>query len=122
MDYIEDNYDLSEPFQYPEPEPELVSTPEINEFIIRLSLILVQSKAPKNMLYALLYAVNFDVGTMLHCRNSMTEIAFILGISTVAFHYLVKKARKDFDIKHTNKSYTKPRSSINNMKGRKKPL
>ena len=117
MDYIEDNINLAVNFVYPTDEEEsLVTSPEINDFIIRLSVNLIKYRKPQNMLIALLYATNYDLRDTLHCENTLSAIARVLHMSEPGFRKLVIKVKKDFGIKYTNKKYCLKKSIINNLK------
>jgi hypothetical protein len=111
----------SDPFVYPEEdieETDLISTPEISEFITRFTIYLVHCHNPKVALCALLYATNYDVGNLLMCLNNMADIAGKLGITKQGFRKAVLKAKKEYNIQYTRirRGYERDKTIINNLK------
>ena len=79
-------------------ETDIISL-DINDFISKFAVTLLSDNNPKRYLCALLYAVNYDVGILIGCNNSITSIASNLGISKQDFSGLVKKIQSDYNLK-----------------------
>jgi hypothetical protein len=102
-DYINNNINFSVTItascgENDDEEKDVISF-DINDFINKFAVTLLSDNNPKRYLCALLYSVNYDVGILIGCNNSITSIASNLGISKQDFSGLVKKIQSDYNLK-----------------------
>lgn len=89
-EFDEGRLSSSIPFNYPD---EVESTEDrTSELLLHMVYLLLECKNPKLKLLTLCYSSGINIGYILGCENTITDIARKLGVSKQNFHKELKKS------------------------------
>jgi hypothetical protein len=88
-------------FAYPEeiiPESD-TSNERLAEFVLVLTMDLLENKNPRLKIAVMAYAVGIDLSYLFKCENTISQISRVLGVSKQCFQQELKKCLKEYNLK-----------------------